>query len=304
MTYRGLFTDDEYADVEEFFRDERPTPLRQVDRVAVKDESHRRGLGAFKIVGVAYALDRLDLAPGATLVCASAGNHGRAVAHAGRCGRYRVKVYMSMSASPIAQRRIRDEGAEVILVDGSYDDAVARAREDRGVMISDTAWPGYEEIPRMIMAGYTQIMREAETQWTTTPDSVFVQAGVGALAAAIVSWFCHRYGEKRPSITCVEPAGADPLLQSARAGRAVTTGTTNTIMAGLNCGVASSLAVPVLLRGCDRFITIDDHLARDAMSRLSFMGVSAGPSGAAGYAGWLSAGDRAQNVFVINTEGA
>lgn len=307
--YRGAFSDEEYAEVAAFYRDERPTPLRSVGGVLVKDESQRRGLGAFKIIGVAYALSRLKIAPGSTLVCASAGNHGRAVARAGRERGLPVRVYMSNTASAHAQERIRSESAEVVLVDGTYDDAVRRARADPGVMISDTAWPGYEEVPRLIMAGYTHILAEAEKQWSAPPRAVLVQAGVGSLAGAVVSWFAHRYGEERPSITCVEPLGADPLLESARAGRAVTTHATDTIMAGLNCGESSSLAVPIMLRGCDRFLAIDDELARDAMSRLAENAISAGPSGAAAFAGTLqrqptSDVPSSDTTFVINTEGA
>lgn len=305
-SYRGAFTDDEYADAASFYRDAQPTPLRVVDNAFVKDESHRGSLGAFKIMGVAYALDRLlqrgAIRKGATLVCASAGNHGRAVAHAGRAHGFRVKVYMSASASPAAQERIRSEGAAVVLVDGSYDDAVLRARDDGGFVLSDTAWPGYEDVPRLIMIGYTHILSEAEKQWPSRPDAVFVQAGVGSLAAAVASWFCHRYGAERPHITCVEPVGADPLLESARAGRAMSAHATDTIMAGLNCAEASSVAVPILLRGCDAFMTIDDDQARSATQRLAAAGISAGPSGAAGYAGFL-AEPSAKNAFVINTEG-
>ena len=153
MTYRGLFSEEEYADVRHFFRQEQRTPLHRVGDVLVKDESLRYGLGAFKAVGVSYALARLDIPAGSMLVCASAGNHGRAVAHVGRARGFRVRVYMSASTPSASQERIRAEGAEVVLVDGTYDEAVARTREDGGVIISDTACRGYEDVPRLIMAG-------------------------------------------------------------------------------------------------------------------------------------------------------
>jgi diaminopropionate ammonia-lyase len=260
------------------------TPLVRVGNVLVKDEGQRSTLGAFKIVGVAHAIDRLHIPPDTRLVCASAGNHGRAVARVGRERGFPVRVYMSNTASHVAQERIRSEGAEVVLVEGSYDDAVERTKTDGGFIVSDTAWPGYEEVPRLIMEGYSRILDEAETQWTSRPDVVFVQAGVGSLAAAVVSWFSDRY---RSYLVCV------------RAKRP-------TIMSGLDCAVLSSLAVPILER-CDAIMEVDDELAREAVRRLAAAGISAGPSGAAGYAGFLAWPNRdfeSKTVFVINTEAA
>lgn len=304
-SYRGAFTDDEYADVRAYYRETPATPLQRVDKVDVKDESQRGGLGAFKVMGVSYAVDRLirdgQLTAGATLVCASAGNHGRAVAHVGRIRGFPVRVYMSAGTPAPAQDRIRGEGAEVVIVDGTYDDAVARARSDGGFIVSDTAWPGYERVPRLIMAGYTQILNEAEAQWDMRPDVVFVQAGVGSLASSVVSWFCHRYGDARPELICVEAWREGALAGRTAGRRSELHGTT--IMAGLDCDEPSSTAVPILQRGCDEFIAVDDDLARDAMRKLAAAGISAGPSGAAGYAGFLAT-QSASRAFVINTEGS
>lgn len=314
MTYRGMFSEEEYAEVRRFFRDEAPTPLRRVGNVLVKDESLRYGLGAFKAVGVSYALARLEIPSGSMLVCASAGNHGRAVAHVGRARGFRVRVYMSASTPSASQERIRAEGAEVVLVNGTYDDAVARARDDGGVIISDTAWPGYEDVPRLIMAGYTHICDEAEKQWSAPPAEVFVQAGVGALAGAVVSWFCHQFGDKKPKLTIVEvsragvPAGRTAGVSPARRPDGGGTGAATTtrlpsIMSGLDCDEPSSLAVSVLKQGADDFVTVNDDQARDAMARLAAAGISSGPSGAAGYAGVIARPPDG-TVFVINTEGA
>jgi diaminopropionate ammonia-lyase len=253
------------------------TPLRRVGNVLIKDESQRE-LGAFKIVGVSHAMKHLTIPPGSTIVCASAGNHGRAVAHVGREHGFPVRVYMSASTPGVAQQRIRDEGAEVVLVNGTYEDAVARARDDGGFVISDTAWKGYEEVPRLIMKGYMQILDEAETQWERAPESVFVQAGVGSLAAAVVTWFREKH--PRTQLTVVRPQ-AHP-----------------TIMKGLDCIELSSLADPILRNITQVYITDDD--ARDAMRVLARAGISAGPSGAAGYA--VARWSRVL-AFVINTEG-
>src|ERR1051326_3529312 len=190
--YRGMFTSEEYDDVARFFEGREPTALRDVTlgtrRVLVKDESTRFGLNAFKVVGVEYARPKLHLAPGTAVACASAGNFGRAVAHVGRRMNLRVRVYMSNTSAPAPRAAIESEGADVVIVDGTYDDAVRVMQDDGAIVVSDTAWPGYEANPRDIMLGYTHIMDEAGEQWTVAPDVVLVQAGVGGLAAAVVGW--------------------------------------------------------------------------------------------------------------------
>ena len=127
------------------------------------------------------------------LVCASAGNHGRAVAHAGGARGLDVTVYMSASTAEGPRRAIEGEGARIVLVDGPYEEAVRQAAADAAssgaVVVSDTAWPGYVDIPHDIMAGYTRILDEARGQWNTTPDLTIVQAGVGSLAAAAAAWW-------------------------------------------------------------------------------------------------------------------
>jgi len=304
--YRGMFTRDEYDSVARFFEGREVTPLRDLTigsrRVLVKDESSRFGLNAFKVAGVEYAMAKLDLAPGAAVACASAGNFGRAVAHVGRRMNLRVRVYMSNTSAPAPRAAIESEGAEVVIVDGTYDDAVRAMQNDGALVVSDTAWPGYEAIPRDIMLGYTRIMDEAREQWPVVPDIVLVQAGVGGLAAAVVSWVRDRYMDA--FTICVEPVNANPLMLSAQAGHAANvTEPFVTIMAGLGCAEPSSIAVQPLIDGCDAFATIDDDQTRDAMRVLASHGVVAGPSGAAGFAA-LNAIDRNGVAFVINTEGA
>jgi diaminopropionate ammonia-lyase len=303
-----MFTREEYDDVARFFAGRDATPLREVDagsrRVLVKDESTRFGLNAFKVVGVEYAMAKRKVAAGEAIVCASAGNFGRAVAHVGRKLGLRVRVYMSAATAAGPRSAIEGEGAEVVVIDGTYDDAVRAARDDGALVVSDTAWPGNEQIPRDIMLGYARIMDEAREQWPATPDAVVVQAGVGGLAAAVVSWLCDRFGADRPFSVCVEPASANPLMRSAEAGRMVDVTTPmTTIMAGLRCGEASSIAVQPMLDGCDAFTTITDDETRDAMRKLAAHGIIAGPSGSAGFAA-LPQLDRGETVLVINTEGA
>ncbi|HEX3703363.1 MAG TPA: diaminopropionate ammonia-lyase [Vicinamibacterales bacterium] len=344
----SLFTAAEYDDVQRFFESRphlTPTPLVHLTALAktlgladilVKDESTRFGLNAFKIVGVAYAVDRLltgDLldaaAPHAaaptdagrhaihTLVCASEGNHGRAVARAARERGLRAVVYLRRSAAEARVDAIRDEGAGVILVDGTYDDAVRRmageAERSGGTIVSDTAWPGYEAVPRAIMAGYTWIMTEAARQWTPhPPDIVVVQAGVGGLAGAVGSWLTDRM-RPSPAFICAEPTGAACVRASLAAGRAAPLVPSDTIMNGLCCGEVSSVALPVLAATVDSCVLIEDRSAMTAMEQLARpLGadapIEAGASGACGLAAlcaWaaetpIAPGSRA---FVINTEG-
>lgn len=299
--FRGMFDGTEYADVARFYDGREPTPLHVVGNMLVKDESSRFGLNAFKVVGVEYAMAKLGLAPGTAVTCASAGNFGRAVAHVGRRMGLPVRVYMSNATARGPREAIESEGAEVVLVDGTYDDAVRRMRDDGALVVSDTAWPGNEEIPRLIMLGYTRIMEEARRQWPAAPSVVVVQAGVGGLAAAVVSWLCNQ----APDVfsICVEPASANPLMRSAEAGRAVNVTTPiHTIMAGLGCAEPSSIAVQPLIDGCHAFMTIDDDETRAAMRELAKHGIVAGPSGAAGAAALM--GHDTGLALVINTEGA
>jgi diaminopropionate ammonia-lyase len=292
--------------------------------ILVKDESTRFGLNAFKIAGVAYAVDRLLSGSASrragihTLVCASEGNHGRAVAHAARERSLRAIVYMRRSAAQARVDAIRDEGADVVLVDGTYDDAVklvaGKAEGTRGAtIVSDTAWPGYEEMPRAIMAGYTWIMTEAEGQWAPhPPDIVVVQAGVGGLAGAVASWLAARL-HPRPFFICAEPTGAACVRAAIAAGRAASLVPEDTIMNGLRCGEVSSLALPVLLATVDASVLVDDQSAIEAVEQFrnpcgADAPIEAGASGACGLAA-LSAWSRALPVapgsraFIINTEG-
>ena len=318
-----------------------------VARVMVKNEWRRLELPSYKILGASWAIyrevcDTFDLDPDGggdgwqdvrglstalrragrlTLSAATDGNHGRAVAHVAAMLGWKARIYVPAGTVDSRIDGIASEGATVTVVDGSYDDAVARAAEDasaRTLVISDTAWEGYERVPRRVVEGYSTVFWEVEEQLAEAglpqPTTVAVQMGVGSLAAATV--LHYRTGDRaRPRIVGVEPADAACVLESVRAG-AVTEvpGPHRSIMAGLNCGLPSPLALPLLAAGIDDFVAVDDDDARQAMRDLAAAGVEAGESGAAGLAGLsaavtagvghdvgLSDGD---TVLVLCTEGA
>jgi diaminopropionate ammonia-lyase len=303
----NLFTERDLAAQRAFFA-ARPaltaTPLRRcldlahhlnIGELLIKDETARFGLNAFKATGALFAmarlLDRGDLRRGDIVVCASEGNHGRAVARAAREVQCRACVYMARSVAPARVQAIEAEGAEVRLVDGTYDDAVrlmAAEAERRGwVIISDTSWPGYTEIPKLIMLGYTRILDEIDTK----PDFFFVPAGVGGLLAAVACWCDLRYGRARPRIVAVEPLSAACVQASVRAGTpAAVPGPFDTTMGGLRCGEMSPSVFPAVASLVDAFVAIEDEFAFDAMRRLGSNSppVACGPSGAAAVGGLLA----------------
>lgn len=290
-----------------------PTPLRElpalarelgIGRLLVKDESARFGLNAFKLLGARFAIQTLiddgDVQPGATLVCASEGNHGRAVARAARAAGCAARVYMAHDAAPARVDAIAGEGARVIKVDGSYDDAVrvmqAEANANGWTIISDTAWPGYERIPRLIMLGYTHMLDEvaAAPLYGAPFDFIFVQGGVGGLLCAMASWCAFHRHHHPPRVIAVEPTSAACLQASARAGRPVAvTGPLTTTMAGLRNREVSPSAFESLLPNVDAFMAIDDVWSNAAMRALGRpLGadptIAAGASGAAALGGLLA----------------
>jgi diaminopropionate ammonia-lyase len=305
---RGLFSDAEYQQVHDFFAarpHRQPTPLRDlpalaqalgIGRLMVKDETGRFGLNAFKLLGASFAIETLQaegaLPPGATVVCASEGNHGRAVARAAREAGCQARVYMAADAAQARVDAIAGEGAAVVRVDGSYDDAVRKVSADAAThgwtVVSDTSWDGYERIPRLIMLGYTHMMEEVPE----VSDAVFVQGGVGGLLCGIASW-CARYAPER-AVVSVEPTSAACLLASARAGRpTAVTGPLTTSMAGLRNREVSPLAFESVRSTVSAFLAVDDLWANDAIRLLAQPAdgdpaIAAGASGAAALAGLLA----------------
>lgn len=307
-----------------------PTPLRDLDflareaRVAAvyyKDEGFRFGLKSFKALGGAYAVQRLAerLGSGVTVTCATDGNHGRAVAWgAGRAG-IRAVIYVHETVSQGRADAIASYGATVVREGRTYDDAVrasAQAAEKNGWhIVSDTSWPGYEDVPKSVMQGYALLGMEAQEQGAQ-PTHIFVQGGVGGLAAGVLSFYWESFGAQRPVLIVVEPETAACLFESARAGALrVVGGDLDTIMAGLACGEPSVLAWEVLRKGADAFMTITDAMAADAMRLLADHRIVGGESGVAGLAGFRAATadpalraalslDENSRVLLMGTEGA
>lgn len=323
----------------------RPTPVRALPALAqslgigalwLKDESSRFGLGAFKALGASFAMHRYreehDVGGDAVFTTATDGNHGRAVAWMARILGMRSVIYMPAHSVRARVEAIVNEGAQVVLVEEGYDAAVERAqaagRTHGWIVIQDTTTPDYREIPEWIGAGYWTMARELEStiNGADAPevDLVVLHAGVGTWPAAMVQYFWHRYGARRPKIVIVEPVEAACVLESVRAGRPVmATGSLRTMMAGLNCGFPSLGALAVLRDSVDALIAIPDEWAGLAMRRLASGDggdpvVVAGESGAASVAGLLAlAADpdgaairerlqltRESRVLVWSTEGA
>jgi diaminopropionate ammonia-lyase len=321
------------------------TPLRPAPKAAqrlgvhsvlVKDESHRLGMPSFKILGASWAtyrtimahlglavgaqptLDRLREAVAAqgsdlTLVAATDGNHGRAVARMAKL--LDLSAIIIVPAGTVASRidAITGEGAEVRVVDGGYDQAIAASAalsDDKHVVISDTSWEGYTDTPGWVIDGYSTMLKEIIDQidagHVSEPTVVAAQMGVGAFAAAVTRQFASRPARL---LVGVEPVNADCIITSAEAGQITTiAGPQDSIMAGLNCGTPSIVAWDDVLHGYDVFVTITDDHARDAMRLLHEDGIEAGESGAAGLAGLLAHAGRldlgpADDVIVLVTEG-
>jgi diaminopropionate ammonia-lyase len=314
-----------------------------VGKVWVKDESWRLGLPAFKILGASWAVyralerhlggiggwedledlrGRLALLGPLTLAAATDGNHGRAVARMAKLLGLGARIFVPDGMAPARIEAIESEGAEVVIVRGTYDEAVARSAEEAGgrcLVISDTSWPGYEEVPRWVIDGYSTILWEVDDELARReeegPTLVVAQIGVGAFAAAVTRHFRSPGVSPRPTILGVEPARAACALASAEAGEPVhLPGPHDSIMAGLNCGTPSVVAWPAVSRGVDVFVEIEDRWPREAMRMLAGAGIVSGETGAAGLAGLLAVareGDGGRlglteetRVLVFNCEGA
>jgi diaminopropionate ammonia-lyase len=315
-----------------------PTPLHSLPALAerlgvaelrAKDESQRWGFGAFKALGGVFAVHeflrthRERPAADVTFTTASSGNHGRSVAWGAQLVGARCVIFLPKFTSAEKEAAIRARSAEVTRIDGDYDTAVAECRrqaEKNGwTIISDTSWPGYEQVPRDVMRGYTVLADEILRQWPGGPTHLFVQAGVGGLAAAVIGYLWAKMPQ-RPTTVVVEPASADCWFQSNLAGRpALASGDADTVMGGLACREISPLTWPVIGLGADWFMTIEED---DVMPARKLFGhplgddpeIVSGPSGCAGLAGLTRACtdesaykalglDRKARVLLINSEG-
>ncbi|EJJ28752.1 diaminopropionate ammonia-lyase [Rhizobium sp. CF142] len=320
-----------------------------VAAIHVKDEGKRLGLGSFKALGGAYAVIRLVLeaaearlgrkigmaelhspdvrkvAEAMTFACATDGNHGRSVAQGASLVGARASIFVHAGVSDERVAAIARFGAEMIRVAGSYDDSVkeaTRVAKERGwTIVSDTSWPGYERIPGLVMQGYTALVREALKQMPQPPTHVFIQSGVGGIAAAVAGHLAIVLRHQRPVFTVVDPARAACLFETARAGHPVTIAHGEpTVMAMLECYEPSLVAWRILSRTADAFMTVDEEDAISIMRQLanplgSDPPIVSGESGGVGLAGLLKAladpdakaalslgAD--SRIFAVNTEGA
>lgn len=308
------------------------TPLVELDALAstlsisqilYKHEGPRFGLGSFKALGAAYAALRVlqreisritgqgaslssiregehaEICSGITLVSATDGNHGRSLAWG--CQRFGVpcRIYIHAEVSEGRARAMRDLGAEVIRIDGDYDGSVALAREEAErngwFVVSDTSWPGYSEPPRDVMAGYGVMTREIYQALDQAPTHIFLQGGVGGLAASVAASLRQYWGKDAPRVVVVEPELAACLYESARRGMATTVNITEeTIMAGLSCGEPSPIAWGILEKEATDFLTIPDSIVAPTVRLLARpLGddpmIEAGESAMAGLAALISA---------------
>ena len=322
-----------------------------VGQVFMKDEAGRSALGSFKALGAPIALVRLVLRRfperhfeasrlfagqyrqqlgDFTVISATDGNHGRALAAAARDIGCRCVIVLHANVSAEREEAIARYGARIVRIAGNYDESVAEAarlaRSNGWEVVSDTSYEGYEDIPRDVMQGYAVISAEVvealPSMGGECPFShVVLQGGVGGMAAGVLSYFWERYAANRPFVIVVEPEQADCLYQSALAGKASkATGTVDSLMAGLACGETSPLAWRFLVHGADFFLKIRDDDALEAMrslaeGRYGDIPLVAGESGAAGWAALnvLSQSrelasqaqlDKQSRVLLVNTEGA
>ena len=341
------------------------TPLRALPNLAdmlgvggiyIKDEAQRLELNSFKVMGGSFAVyrfiqkklnmedteltyeylisDECHKALGDITFCsATDGNHGRGLAWAAQKLGHKCHIYVHSETSQARIEAIRSYGAVITIVEGNYDDAVRQAASDAAKngweVISDTSWDGYTEIPTWIMQGYTSMLLECQEQFAgmglQKPTHVFVQAGVGALAASVVGFYTALFPEEPPVFVVVEPNKAPCIYESIKAGDGQchsVKGDLDTIMAGLACGDPSPIAFEILSKNADAFLSVPDYIAARGMRVLScpltgdpFM--ISGESGAAPlgalYSVMTEKGaedlrnklglNKQSRVFIVNTEG-
>ncbi len=336
-----------------------PTPLHTLGSLATsaslssvwyKDESQRFGLKSFKALGGAYAVAKqlqkiLKMRNGSqpsiaellegrwkaevaeiVVSCATDGNHGRSVAWGAQMFGCGCVIYIHRDVSEGRKQAMQAYGAEVIRVSGNYDASVRQADQDakanNRIIVSDTSYDGYMDIPKDVALGYTVMLSEIVEQLAgEIPTHVFVQGGVGGLASAVCGYFWDLWGIRRPRLVVVEPEQANCLQLSAKAGKPVVVeGDLDTLMAGLACGEVSALAWKILAVGADDFMTLSEGAVPATMQLLSGgyqndPAIEAGESAVPGLAAVLLASDSSQwraalgldetsRVLVFGTEGA
>lgn len=307
-----------------------PTPLLDlaplaelagVARFHVKDERGRMGLGSFKALGAAFAIaneaaGRVDgdnwgkALRGEVFITASAGNHGLSVAAGARLFGAKAIIHLADSVPEPFAERLRAIGADVVRSGATYEDsmdaALASAEAGDGTLLSDSSWDGYTELPSRVMEGYLQLAKEVGEQIDDAPTHIFLQAGVGGLAAAVAAYARVLWGDQ-PVIVVVEPDAAPALIDSIRAGRLVTSTGPVSDMGRLDCKTPSMIALAGLARDADVFVTITEDEAADAVRTLAGHGLTTTASGCAGIAAALLGRPglpKDAKVMAIMSEGA
>ncbi len=310
-----------------------------VARVFLKDESARLNLAAFKVLGASWAVaqaltsgteptslsqvaEAIDRENPPTLIAATDGNHGRAVAHMAKQLGLACNIVIPRGVSDQAIANVRNEDAIVEVLDATYDEAVDRAKEiteqsTNGIHIQDMSWEGYVDIPQWIIDGYTTLCTEVDEQLRDIDaypaELVAVPVGVGSFLHSVVAHYRSRT-DSSPSVLSVEPEVADCVLQSLTTGELTSVDTGVTIMSGMNCGTPSSDSWPFHQAGVDAAVSLTDEQTREALKTLHALGVDAGPCGAATLAGVRAAlntderrqalGIKSESVIVLlSTEG-
>ncbi len=293
-----------------------------VEKIWVKDEADRLNLGSFKVLGGSYAIyqtivKKLGYPKGftfadlkkpeireklgdVTFAAATDGNHGRGVAWAATQLGFKSIIYVHKHTSEARIKAIAQNGAEVKVIDGTYDDAVRQVNVDANnngwQVISDTAWEGYEEIPVWVMQGYTTLYSEVQQQLVAmgefAPTHIFMQAGVGSLAASAFGYYASLFAPQRPKMVVVEPDRAACLFHSMEIGDGEPhsfPGDLDTIMAGLACGDPNPIAWEVIKDCADGFIKCPDYVAAKGM-RVGGVPLNGDPYIIAGESGAVSLG--------------
>ncbi len=271
--------------------------LAPIAALWVKDERTRMGLGSFKALGAAYVIARQavdlndqpgpDTLAGRTYVTASAGNHGMSVAAGAKVFGAKAVVYIAETVPESFADRLRDIGAEPVRAGSDYAasmDAAKQAAEDNGwILLSDSSWDGYTELPYILMEGYLQMVAEAVDQCPSTPSHIFLQAGVGGLAGAVAAYARKAWGDG-PKIIVVEPEAAPALQASIEAGKCVFADGPDSIMGRLDCKEPSLIALNGLARDADGFLTLTDDEVSAYLPQMKVAGLETTASGGAGIA--------------------
>lgn len=290
------------------------TPLLDVKGLApvaalwIKDERDRMNLGSFKALGAAFviACDAVEAAgerpgptalAGKTYVTASAGNHGMSVAAGARAFGANSVVFIADTVPESFAQRLQARGAEVVREGADYAASMAAAeaasRANNWVLLSDSSWEGYTDVPYLLMEGYLQMANEAIGQCPNVPTHIFLQAGVGGLAGAVAALVRDRWGDD-PIIIVVEPDAAPALMKSVQAGRSVFADGPDSVMGRLDCKEPSLIALNGLARDADFFLTVSDKEVTDCLPDLAQAGIATTASGGAGVSAVMSEAARTE----------